>query len=180
MIQRHSGADDAAPIAALNEIVPEAERLAHQTAHHAGGGLWPKRRFRDTGESLVGQRGGYDVKPVIDVSAEPFRVREGFDYVEEIRDGTGPPMHKEQWHRLVAAAFLMDEVNIDSLAILGRDRCMELRKCVDLRFGRPLVETVPPVINQLLHITEIGAVVPTGIVWLIRPTDIGKACLQVV
>ena len=90
MIQRHSGADDAAPIAALNEIVSEAERLPHQTAHHAGGGLWPKRRFRDTGESVAGSREGAMTSNPSLASPPNRSVREGFDHIEEFRDGTGP------------------------------------------------------------------------------------------
>lgn len=96
MIERHAGADDAAPVAALHQVTVVAQGAAHQPAHHAGGRAWTQCGLRNTGESVSRQRGRDDVKAVASVAPKALRMRQRFDNVEEFGDRTRPAVHQEK------------------------------------------------------------------------------------
>lgn len=86
-------------------------------------------------------------------------------------------MHKQKRKRIVATSFLMDEMNIDRLSVLGGNGYGELREGVYSCFSSAPIEFVPPVIDQVPHIAKIGPESPPGIVGFVRPACIGKPCL---
>src|SRR5262245_27190044 len=69
----------------------------------------------------------------------------------------------------------MQEVHVRAV-----DHGAELRKAVQSRLGRAPVITAPPVLRQLLEVSQRHASAPADIGELLRPPGVGQPALEVV
>src|SRR5712692_7420168 len=109
------------------------------------------------------------------IAAVSDRVAQRADDLGELRHRPRPPVRHDERQRVGLGRADVDEVN--ALAV---DRRGELREAVELCLGRPPVVAVAPVAAQLLQVAELGAVVPTRAVDLVREAGLSQARPQVV
>ena len=151
--------DGAAPVAPLGEITAVSEDVGHQCGEHPGHPAGAPGTGRPAGEGEPRERRRDDVECVLGVASVAFRVRERTDDVEELHDGSRPPVRDDQRQGVRVAALLVNEVDVDPV-----DRRREVGKPVDAGLLFPPVEPVQPPGAQLLHVVEVGAVTPPAVV----------------
>ena len=88
-------------------------------------------------------------------------------------------MGEDEGERVVADAFLMDVVDGVVLDAVGRDLGGELCDSVEVGLLHAPVVAGAPVLAQLLHVGEVGAVLPAGVGDLGGPAGLGETALEV-
>jgi hypothetical protein len=83
------------------------------------------------------------------------RVREQRNDLEHLDDASRPTMRQNQWYRRRPCADLMDEV--DAMVV---DLSDELWKRIQVRFVRPPIILIEPVVDEALHVGHRRAVTP--------------------
>ena len=105
----------------------------------------------------------------------PGGVGQQRDQAEHLHEGTWPSMADDEWNRRRPSPLLVDEVDAD--AIHGG---AEVGKRIDRPLLRPPVEAGSPILNQISHGCQVGAVFPARCGDLVRPARASQAVAQVV
>ncbi len=126
------------------------------------------------GQAVAGQGRGDDGERVGRIAAEPRRVGQARDDVEELEHRPRPAMQQQQLLRRRTAPRHVQEVQADA-----GDVQLVLGKRVQRRFLRAPVEADPPVIDQATQIIHVGAVGPGRVRRLIGEAGAAQPILQV-
>jgi hypothetical protein len=102
------------------------------------------------------------------------RIAEQRNDLCELGDAARPAVGQDQRLRLRTLAARVDEVNRKPI-----DLRHELREDVQLALRRAPIETVPPMLDQLAHVVDIGAVGPALRRPRIRPARARQPRLQI-
>lgn len=84
-------------------------------------------------------------------------------------------MQEDQRHGIAASAPLMNEMDAQTV-----DLRSEMGELVDGLFLRSPIEFRAPIVDQLAHVRQIGAVVPGGALHFVRPASACKTSLEVI
>ena len=166
-IRAQPRSDERTPVAALRTVARVAQALVHQGVEDRadlGQGLaWlvrlerqrvARQRWDDDGESIG---------------------RQQRDQLHELEHRAGPTVREQQRLGFRAGAAHMQEVDVDAV-----DARLELRPGIERRFGGTPVEAVAPVVHQLAHEGQRGAVGPGCGGRLVGPQRAVQARVQVV
>ena len=156
--------DVTAPVATLRDkaVVAEAFHQAHEDLGYP--------RDIDTGPlSRAGEsearKGGNDhIEGINGIAAVTFGVCQRADHLVHLEDRSRPAVRDEERDRLRTGSFHVNEVDVARL----QDAC-ELRKAVQEAFLCAPVKLVQPVVDELLHVTQLRAVRPPRPRYRVRP-----------
>ena len=175
VLQADLGRDHRSPVAALGDVLVVAEPL-HQRAERGGDAARvPAPLDGRARPAVAGQRRGDDVEGVGGITAVGFGIPQRIDHVQELDDRAGPTVADQQRPRPLDRRGGVDEVDVGSV-----DLGAEVVPGLQLRLVLPPVVLVPPVLAELLEVSQVGAVVPAGVGDLVRPPGPPEALLQVV
>ncbi len=169
------GRDLRTPVAALRAVavVPEPR---HQRDEGTGDpGDVPAARPRGLREAVARQRRRDDVERVLRLTAERLRGREPGDDVEELHDRARPPVGEEQRQRVGVLRSRVHEV--DRLPV---DRGAEVLELVEPGLLRAPVVVVAPGVDELAQVVDRDAVLPAGVLDLVRQARLFEPPPQVV
>jgi len=175
MAKRQIGIHRSSPIASLRTEAGIAELVDHQARPE----IRNLRRVhaaltRAVRESIAGQRGDDHVERVCRVTAVSCRIREGPDHLVHFVEAARPAVGQHERQRLGSLSLDVDEV--DSQPV---DLGPELGKLVEEAFLDSPIESIAPIGDELLRISEVGPIVPARIRHGVRPTHHGESPPQV-
>ena len=175
VLARHPARHRRAPVRAVHAVARIAQprhQGGPEVGHAAGVEAGPARLVR---EAVAGHCRNDDVEGIRRGAAVRNGINQRFDHLRVLVDRTGPAVEQQQRQRIRVRRALVDEVDVEAV-----DVRRELVETVQPRFLRPPVEAVAPVLDQLPQIGQAGAVVPVGILQLVRKADRVEPRLQVV
>lgn len=146
-----------------------AEALVAQPAHQLRHGPGDTPRVPPSlggrpGEAEAGQRGAHDVKGVRGIARSIDGAAERLDDVEHLGHRAGPAVEDEQRQGVGTLGASVDEV--DGLSFDDGD---PVRPGIEPGLGGSPVESGGPVAAEVSEVVEVGAVVPSGARYLVRP-----------
>ena len=101
------------------------------------------------------QRRRHHREGIAGIAAEPRRIGQARNDVEEFEHRTRPAVQQQQRHRVFADARHMQIMQVDAV-----DRNAELRKGIERRFLCPPIKPVAPIFDETAQIGDIGAIGP--------------------
>jgi hypothetical protein len=104
------------------------------------------------------------VEGIRDAPAVGRRVRERFDYLEELDDGARPAVRHEQRHGL-----LMRRADVRELDVQPVDLGDELRQLVERRLDLAPVVVCAPILDERLELGQLDTLGPVADGLLVRP-----------
>ena len=131
--------------------------------------------MRTVREAEARQRRHNDVKGVKRVAASALRIGQKRDDLVETVEGIRPAV--DQQERRGVGSFAPHVEKVDTASV---DIRTKLCKLVELCLLSTPVVGVLPVIHQFLQVAQICAIVPTGILRLIRPTGPCQTLTQII
>ena len=148
--------DERTPVAPLGSKVPVADNIRHQLSEAVRNGLNPEPRLAwREGQAIAGKGWCDDREGIGRISPEPCRVRQPWDQLEKLEDGSWPAMGEEQGMRIRPMSRHMQELQINAL-----QADFVLRQSIQPRLLSPPVEVIPPVLDEAAHVSQVGAVGP--------------------
>src|SRR5260370_36262876 len=124
--------------------------------------------MRRTGRETVDRERGHDhIKCIGRVSTVASRLGQKRKNFERFVKRTGPAVGNEQWQWVGAVPVLMNKMDVQAIEL-----AVIVGKVIDLLLLNTPVEISLPVGNEILHIGELRAVLPTGTRYFIGPTRV--------
>ena len=169
------GGNTATDISALGGELGVAKVLGHQLVPHTGHPLHLHAPVLSmVGEPEAGQGWRDHIEGVGRIAAVAGWVGQQGNDLGHLEEATWPAVGDDQRYGIRALAFLVDEVDIQTVH-LG----LEVAEGVELGFLGAPVELSPPMLDQFFQVGQVAAVVPSGVGNLIGPAGVGQALLQV-